>query len=269
MMLKDVAKRLIPERLLRFRRQRLQAMWQKKLLAQMAPAARRLYELSQAKYDVELGPEIEILRRKVEELAHAQYGESWNYYSDALRPEIVEGFVKTVAAIDRPSVDYLEIGSCQGLSMSLMASLLRRRNVLGTLTSVDPYLASGYDEGELGPYAQRVHVEVNKTTRDCAARLYAQLGFTVELREQLSVDGLRALLAEGRRFDLIYIDGSHEQLWPAVDFGLSFALLQPGGIIILDDHHWPDVEPIRELCDRHGTLIQKTWKTASYRFGNG
>lgn len=236
------------------------------MIAAMPASARRVYELSNKTYAAELSPSIESLREGLLQEARKQYGQDWDYYSGALRPEIVEGFVKTIGAAERTSIDYLEIGSCQGLSMSLIGSILRSLNRLGTLTSVDPYLSGGYEEGEFGPYASVVHVKVNKTTRDCATRLYERLGLNVDLREQLSVDGLRGLLAEGRRFDLIYIDGSHEQLWPAIDFGLSYALLREGGIIILDDHLWPDVEPIRELCDRYATVIQKTWKTASYRF---
>lgn len=257
---------LVPERLLMFRRERLAAKWRREMIAGMPDSARRLYELSQRTYPVQLPPDVEQIRRNVEEHARTEYGERWNYYSDALRPEIVEGFVKTIEAMEQQSIDYMEIGSCQGLSMSLIGSLLKERNRLGRLTSVDPYLVTGYDEGEFGPYAKRLHVDVNKTTRDCAARLYAHLELSVEIREELSIDGLRQLLAEGRRFDLIYIDGSHEQLWPAVDFGLSYALLRNGGIIILDDHLWPDVQPIEHLCARHARLIQRTWKTASYLF---
>jgi predicted O-methyltransferase YrrM len=99
-----------------------------------------------------------------------------------------------------------------------------------------------------------------------AQELYQRLGLSVELIEMMSLDGLRALIRAGRTFNLVYIDGSHEKLWPVIDLGLSIALLRPGGLIALDDHMWPDVEPIKVLCDRHLKRIQETWKTASYQF---
>jgi hypothetical protein len=205
--------------------------------------------------------------RLVEEAAKEIMGDGWNYYSDALRPEIVDGFVQSIkACTGSEGVDYLEIGSCQGLSMALIALLLRARGRLRSLVSVDPYFDGGYEEGERAPHRTRGHVRVNKSTKILALELYARLGLTVELVEMKSIDGLRALVQADRRFDLVYIDGSHEGLWPLTDLGLSLAMLRRDGIIILDDHLWPDVESVKLLCDHHAVRLQQTWKTVSYRF---
>ncbi len=131
--------------------------------------------------------------------------------------------------------------------------------------SHDPYFDSGYDEGETGPYANKPHVQIDKSTKECAFRLYQDFGFDVELIEAISVEGLRTLIKSDRRFDLSYIGGSHERFWPAIDFGMCCAVLNDNGIIILDDHMWPDVDPLKQLCEMHGERIQKTWKTVSYR----
>lgn len=264
--MKQAIKRLMPAWMLAGYRAVQQKRQQRQMLAEMDPHARKLYELSQQTYDVRLPPQAGAARKRVEEAARRIYGEQWNFYSDALRPEIVEGFAATLDAFrDRATVDYLEIGSCQGLSLSLISLMLRDRNQAGRIVSLDPYFEQGYDEGETGPYANKLHVQIDKSTKTCAFDLYSGFGLDVELVEAMSMEGLRTLIKADRQFDLIYIDGSHERFWPAIDFGMCCAVLRSGGIIILDDHLWPDVVPIRELCDRHGTLIQKTWKTASYR----
>ena len=65
-------------------------------------------------------------------------------------------------------------------------------------------------------------------------------------------------------FDLIYIDGSHEGLEPLKDLGFSLELINENGIIMLDDPHWPDVNTIKELCERHYKKITESWKVAAY-----
>ena len=240
-----------------------------RLLRRLPPSGRELYRLGVLKqYNVTLLKRDERVRTTVQAAAAAIYGDCWNYYSDALRPEIAEGFVRTVNAVTQTNqpVQYLEIGSCQGLSMSLIAGLLRDRNALGSLVSIDPYFETGYIEGEAGPYRKAEQVTVTKNTKAYAMRLYAQLGLSVEIIERTSRDGLIELIRNARTFDLVYIDGSHEQFCPTIDFGLCNAILRPNGVLILDDHMWPDVQPIKQLCDKHAVKIQETWKTASYRF---
>lgn len=83
------------------------------------------------------------------------------------------------------------------------------------------------------------HDALNKATPDQALALYRDLGADVELIEMTSTDGLRRLIAAGKEFDLIYIDGLHECLVPASDFGMSLA------------------------C--HAEAVAITWKTAAYR----
>jgi len=266
--MKAKIKQAIPPALLGMYRKLWLIIHNRRLLRSMPPSARKLYRRGVlATYNVALNERDERVRTKVQAAAAAIYGDSWNYYSDALRPEIAEGFVRTIDAVSQTNqpVRYLEIGSCQGLSMSLIAGLLHDRNALGSLVSIDPYFETGYIEGGSGPYAKAEQVAVTKNTKACAMRLYAQLGLNVEIIERTSADGLIELIRNARTFDLVYIDGSHEQLWPAIDFGLCNAILRSNGVLILDDHMWPDVQPIKHLCDKHAAKIQETWKTASYR----
>lgn len=38
------------------------------------------------------------------------------------------------------------------------------------------------------------------------------------------------------------------------------------GIIILDDHYWPDVKILKELCDRHLSKVYESWKVVAYKY---
>lgn len=201
------------------------------------------------------------------EVIHQGLERGWNFYSNALRREAVEVFERAVldAAARFGRVDFLEIGSAQGLSMSVIGLMLKARGALGRLTCIDPYFETGYFEGAKGIWKKDVYVGITKHTKQLAFDLYQSVGLEVELLETASLDGLRALHQAGRRFHLVYIDGSHEGLNPMFDFGLSCALLHSDGVVMVDDHHWPDVEAVKQRCDRHCVKLHECWKVAAYR----
>ena len=233
----------------------------------LTPEMLRLVELQQADQSQwTLSERTKDNIRNVRKAAMAIYGETWNFFSNALAPAAAHVFEASIKWLNESfqTIDYLEIGSCQGLSMSLIASLLRHRANIGRLVSVDPYFAEGYTEGAQGLWEIDRNVPINKTTRDQAFRLYESLGFEVEHIEEVSSVGLRRLMGSGQGFHLIYIDGSHEGMNPLRDLGLSFELIESGGIIMLDDHLWPDVRVIKELCDSHCEKVAESWKVAAY-----
>ena len=93
------------------------------------------------------------LIEKIKEHAQMIYGSNWNYYSDTLRSEVAKNFedsINILETLKRP-INYLEIGSAQGLSMSLNALLLKQKNIAGKLISLDPYYIDGYTEGLESP----------------------------------------------------------------------------------------------------------------------
>jgi predicted O-methyltransferase YrrM len=264
MSVRSTLKSATPQFVINARRRWLAWRQRRRDIASVPRESRALYLASIKSHRVELPPRVEGIRERVINAARHIHGDDWNHYSDALRPEIVEGFLRTIDAAAHP-VRYLEIGSNRGLSMAVVSLILQDTGRLVSATSIDPYFASGYDEGLSGPYLHLNHVQIDKRVRDLALDLYVDLGIAVELIEMTSRDGLRHLIASDRTFDLIYIDGSHEALNPAADFGLSLACLASEGMIILDDHQWPDVAPIKTLCDLHCDPVWITWKTAAYR----
>jgi len=229
---------------------------------------RKLERLTQQNYDhLKLQKFAETGVSKTRSAAEQIYGDKWNYYSDALRREVVYSFQSSIECLRHSfdKIDYLEIGSAQGMSMSVIGVMLQETGVIGDLVSVDPYFQDGYIEGAGSPFSNVQKIEINKKARDKALSLYKSLKLNVELLEMKSSDGLKRLLNEDRKFHLIYIDGSHEGLNPVIDFGLSYELLQPNCIIMLDDHSWNDVRGLKSLCDKHCEKVDECWKVAAYR----
>jgi len=206
------------------------------------------------------------IARAVRAAAQEVHGDDWNYYSNAMAPAAAHVFGASVEhlAAAFEAIDFLEIGSCLGLSMSLIAGLIRHHSQPGSLVSVDPYFAEGYVEGAHGIWEIDRRVDIDKAARDRAYELYRRLGLTVEHIEEVSQVGLCELIRAGRRFHLIYIDGAHEGLAPLRDLGLALELIVAGGVIMLDDHHWPDVAAVKRLCDLHCRRVAESWKVAAY-----
>ncbi len=171
----------------------------------------------------------------------------WDHYSRALSdPEKLVGFTRVADFLAGrfEAIGYLEIGSNKGLSMCLIGGLLEALGRSGTLVSIDPYYESGYDE-------HGIRRRIDKRTRDLALALYARRGLSVELVEMPSDEGLRGLLRGERRFEWVYVDGSHNWLSPMLDFSLSTQLMPAGGAIMMDDLSLPDIRPVADFVGEH------------------
>jgi hypothetical protein len=215
------------------------------------------------------------IRTTVIEAAESIYGPKWDYVSGSLNKEPLHCFERTIDELsrDRDRIDYLEIGSAQGMSMSFIGLCLSESGHLGTLVSVDPYFDGGYTEESTHPATGRrpysVRSTINKSTKCAAESLYRMLGLSVKVMETTSREGLVQLVRENQRFDLVFIDGYHAELAPALDFGISLHLLRDGGAVMLDDHLCRDVKPIKKLCDNYCEKIAECWKVACYRLRPG
>jgi predicted O-methyltransferase YrrM len=93
--------------------------------------------------------------------------------------------------------------------------------------------------------AQHVAIDPHQTTRfaDCGLQLLEDAGVAerVEHQAEDSQTALPRLLAEGRRFDLAFVDGNHRFDYVFVDLVYVGRLLRPGGIAFLDDYQLPGV----------------------------
>ena len=110
--------------------------------------------------------------------------------------------------------DYLELGSWEGQSAVLAAWLFPQ----SAITAVD-WFAN-----------QEANAAFDLNTRPFADRLEKIPGTTWEV--------LHRLAANGRRFDLIYIDADHRFDAVLMDTILSWPLLRKGGFLVWDDYVW-------------------------------
>lgn len=113
----------------------------------------------------------------------------------------------------------LEIGMAFGGSALTFASTHRdlNRPPVGQHTAIDPAQNSYWDD------AGRQNLE------------RAGLAGYVEVIEQLSAAALPRLITEQQKYDLIYVDGSHQFEDVLIDFVFCHELLNIGGIILFDD----------------------------------
>ena len=83
--------------------------------------------------------------------------------------------LKNIKSLLNKDFNYLEIGSCQGLSMSIIGSIIYEDfDKSCKLYSIDPYGESGYFE-------KNIQVHINKSTKQKALSLYKLLNLNVYL----------------------------------------------------------------------------------------
>lgn len=107
--------------------------------------------------------------------------------------------------------EVLEVGAAYGYSTVALAQVARR------VTSVDPHndhQSYGALMSNLGMYG---------------------LAGKVEVIRQYSLIALVELIAAGRRFDLVFIDGDHSANGVENDLTCALKLVRPGGYIALHD----------------------------------
>jgi predicted O-methyltransferase YrrM len=126
------------------------------------------------------------------------------------------------------ALEVLEIGSWEGRSAIFFLQYLKRCR----LTCIDTFAGSA--EHTLRPNwaAALPHVEERFDSN------LAEFGARVEKIKSTSSLGLAGLLAENRRFDLVYVDGSHHSMDAQADAVFSWPMVRDRGIVIFDDYEW-------------------------------
>jgi cephalosporin hydroxylase len=110
---------------------------------------------------------------------------------------------------------------------------------------------------DLDRAANRQHIAIDPYQRTVwdstgiAALEQAGLQDYVELREQFSAIALAELTAQGRSFDLIYVDGSHRFDDVFVDAYFGVRLLAPNGVIVFDDSATTEVGSVLRFVGKN------------------
>lgn len=125
-------------------------------------------------------------------------------------------------------LDLLEIGSWEGRSALFFLNYLPASR----LTCVDSFAGSPEHHAREKWLTALPHIEARFDAN------LAPFAGRVEKIKARSTPALARLLLAGRRFDLVYLDGSHHSADVLADAVLSWPLLRPGGLAIFDDYAW-------------------------------
>lgn len=129
----------------------------------------------------------------------------------------------------------LEIGMANGTSSLVFCDALRDRG--GHLTSIDPFQSPPPPQGFGGTGLERVR-----------AMGFGDMHRLIERPDYLA---LPALVEEGARFDLVFIDGWHSFDYTFVDMFYADLLLNEGGILAVHDTTSPAVYRSLRFLEQH------------------
>jgi predicted O-methyltransferase YrrM len=140
-----------------------------------------------------------------------------------------ETWAEHLAGFEDAEVSVLEIGSWEGRSAIFFLNFMRRSR----LTCIEPFTGSAEhgDIDALSALEERFDANV------------APFGARVEKIKSRSLPALDALAQQGRMFEIIYIDGSHQADDVLMDSILCWRILRNDGVLIWDDYLWgvPDL----------------------------
>ena len=198
---------------------------------------------------------------KISVLASKFYAdEDFNFYSNAYLKENLMVFAVALEALQKSgikTIHYLEVGVNKGLSSLAVHLLCEQLGLACKIRGVDPYYEDGYVEG--------VARTINKKTKEQTLTFLRENNVQFSLVEKTSNAAFLDLIRCDDRFDLIYIDGRHELLFPLVDVGSYINLLIKNGIFLIDDYFWRDVFQIKHLFDLYAEPICESWKIAAFQ----
>jgi hypothetical protein len=133
-------------------------------------------------------------------------------------------------------INVLEIGSWEGRSALFFLNYLSNCRI----TCVDTF--AGGDEHRNNPKWASLLPEVERRFDANVARFKSR----VEKIKAASSTALADLGIAKRRYDLIYVDGSHRAADVYADAVLAWSLLNRRGAVIFDDYEWPHATDARD-----------------------
>ncbi len=129
-------------------------------------------------------------------------------------------------------LEYLEIGSYEGRSILYICENYKNINI----NAVDPYV----DYQEISNFVNKVNME---NIHQNFLKNIGKFSERVTLNKSTSSSYFKK---NKKKFDIIYIDGSHYYSDVMQDFENSIKIINKNGIIILDDFLWNHYKKIHE-----------------------
>jgi predicted O-methyltransferase YrrM len=131
----------------------------------------------------------------------------------------------------------LETGLGYGISTLFICEALIANGSGGSHVAIDPYQFAGLPEHRTTYVGVGLQILEEAGVRDL-----------VEFYAEESQIVLPRLLAEGRRFDLAFLDGNHRFEGVFLDLVYSGRLLKERGIVFVDDTQLPGVRRAVDFC---------------------
>lgn len=131
----------------------------------------------------------------------------------------------------------LEIGLGYGVAALFICEGLAANGLDGRHVAVDPYQLTGLPHHRTTFAGVGLQILEEAGVRDL-----------VEFHAEESQIVLPRLLADGRRFDLAFLDGDHRFERVFLDLIYSGRLLDEGGIVFVDDAQFPGVRKAVDFC---------------------
>jgi predicted O-methyltransferase YrrM len=157
---------------------------------------------------------------KVQYIAEKMEGRPFHFHSHLL--------YDIRSSLGNQTINYLEIGTAYGMTVSLVASHPYTTNCYA--------IDLGFPEGVEVVVEKNVNTFKNKTST-----------FTYIKGNSREVDVINRLKSQVDTFDFIFIDGDHAFNGVIQDFNNYGNLLRPGGVLVFDDYldEWdsPGVRP--------------------------
>ena len=137
----------------------------------------------------------------------------------------------------------LEIGSFEGKStIWFLDNLLVNKK--STITCIDPWTRYSQDEDSFNSYNKE---ETEWDFRSNYETFIHNIGLSgkwdqVLINKGYSYDILPRMISEGKKYDIIFIDGNHTSPFVLSDGVMGWYLLKEGGIMIFDDYLFGEPE---------------------------
>lgn len=170
----------------------------------------------------------------------------------ALRPHSIErahGEALRDLAIAEGAERTIEVGLALGMSALFLCQAVLARG--GRHVAIDPFQAESWNGAGM------------RTLRE------AGVEELVEVIEEESQLALPRLVAEGREFDLAFVDGDHRFEGVFLDLYFMTRLVRPGGLIVVDDMWMPAVRTAVAYVEKNlGATLEPDALPNAFRWRN-
>ncbi|MAZ45760.1 MAG: hypothetical protein CMD74_03520 [Gammaproteobacteria bacterium] len=175
--------------------------------------------------------------------------------------------VLVAAAVKRPNLRVIEIGTLFGIGLGMIYDHTRSRFDGVHLTGIDPL------EGYYGQQPRDIITDepIDQRTFEDNLEIARVPSEDFTLIKNLSTDDLAISEAGELAHDVLIIDGDHSYAGVKSDYVNYLHVINRGGYIVFDDYassDWPDVTNFVDdivMNDNRVSLVGKSWRTAVFR----